>query len=301
MGDAEFSGVLPAAVTPFDDELELDGGGLERNLEFMLEAGVDGVVVCGTVGESTALTGEERAEIISRARGLLDSSVGLVVGISGSTAAEASENARQASSLEADGLMCTPPISYAADEAELVAFFDEVAAATELPMMVYNNPFNTKTDMSAELMLRLFREIETIVAFKELSGDPRRIAELLEKADDGPAVLVGGDDYALEGLCAGAIGWVSGVANVAPAECVQLRSLCEQGELDDAQELYRKLLPMARLDMTPKLVQYFKAALERRGMPSGSCRPPRLDLSAAEVRSLEAAMRALELPDRSAS
>ncbi len=122
----------------------------------------------------------------------------------------------------------------------------------------------------------------SITAFKETSGDARRIAELVNLRPDVD-VLVGGDDWALEGLCAGAVGWVSGVADVLPAASVRLFELCSAGELATARELYAELLPLARLDMTPKLVQYFKAALDELGIGGGPCRPPRLPLTDGEL------------------
>ena len=122
----------------------------------------------------------------------------------------------------------------------------------------------------------------SITAFKETSGDARRIAELTNLCPDVD-VLVGGDDWALEGLCAGAVGWVSGVADVLPAASVRLFELCIAGELATARELYAELLPLARLDMKPKLVQYFKAALDELGIGGGPCRPPRLALTDGEL------------------
>lgn len=292
MSERHFTGVIPAVVTPFDRDLAVDSGALKRNLSFLAEAGVTGVVVCGTVGEAGSLSAAERDEVVSSAREALDG-LQLLVGVSAADGAEAAGYARRAAELGGEGLMCTPPVSYRADRHEVSAFFGEVAAATELPLMVYNNPFNTPTDLSAEQMRDLFEEIESVVAFKELSGDARRIAELIERTEGRADVLVGGDDWALEGLCAGAVGWVSGVANVAPAQCTALLEHCRAGDLDAARAVYGTMLPLARLDMTPKLVQYFKAALESRGLPSGGCRPPRLELRPDERRALDEAMAAL--------
>jgi dihydrodipicolinate synthase/N-acetylneuraminate lyase len=131
--------------------------------------------------------------------------------------------------------------------------------------------------MRPDLLAGLYERIDAVVAVKECSGDARRIAELLNAAP-GLEVLVGGDDWALEGFCAGATGWVTGVADVAPRECVALWEACRAGELDDARDVYRRLLPLSRFDMTPKLVQYFKAAMDEVGLAGGPCRPPRLPL-----------------------
>jgi 4-hydroxy-tetrahydrodipicolinate synthase len=145
--------------------------------------------------------------------------------------------------------------------------------------------------MSPALVARL-AGIERVVAVKECSGDARRIAEILS-ATDGLEVLVGGDDWALEGFCAGATGWISGVANVAPRESVDLHRLCAEGRLDEARAVYERVLPLARLDMRPKLVQFFKAAMDLVGREGGPCRPPRLELTEAERGEVEEAVNAL--------
>jgi 1-pyrroline-4-hydroxy-2-carboxylate deaminase len=128
---------------------------------------------------------------------------------------------------------------------------------------------------------------------KECSGDARRIAAIRGATGDDFEVLVGGDDWALEGFCAGATGWVAGVANVAPRECVELHRLCLEGRLEEARVIYARILPLARLDMRPKLVQFFKAAMDMVGRYGGPCRPPRLELTEGERREVEAAVRAL--------
>jgi 4-hydroxy-tetrahydrodipicolinate synthase len=175
-----------------------------------------------------------------------------------------------------------------------MAFYAAVAAASDLPIMAYNNPVASGgTDMLPPFLLRLAHEVDAVVAIKECSGDARRIAELLAGAGDGLEVLVGGDDWALEGFAAGSTGWISGVANVAPEECAALHRHIVDGELEPARELYARLLPLARLDMTPKLVQYFKAAQDAVGRAGGPCRPPRLELTGEERAVLDAALGAL--------
>jgi 4-hydroxy-tetrahydrodipicolinate synthase len=189
--------------------------------------------------------------------------------------------------------MLLPPLGYRADPDELEAYYRAVAEGGGLPVMAYNNPEASGVDMPAELLVRLYERVEGVVAVKECSGDARRIPALLHAAP-GLEVLVGGDDWALEGFSAGATGWVSGVADVAPAECIALWEACRAGELDRARELYARLLPLARFDMTPKLVQYFKAALDERGLAGGACRPPRRPLSSGEHDALRSALAVLE-------
>jgi len=188
--------------------------------------------------------------------------------------------------------MMLPPLGYHGDAREVTAFYRAVAEAGGLPLMAYNNPAASGVDMAPELIAALGREIENLVAVKECSGDVRRIPAIIALAPE-LEVLVGGDDWALEGFCAGATGWVTGVADVVPAECVELWERCRAGELDRARAIYQRMLPVARFDMTPKLVQYFKAAMDEVGLVGGPVRPPRLELTEPEREDLAAALRVL--------
>jgi 4-hydroxy-tetrahydrodipicolinate synthase len=161
--------------------------------------------------------------------------------------------------------------------------------------MAYNNPEASGVDMPVELLVRIYEEVENVVAVKECSGDARRIPALLQ-IDADLEVLVGGDDWALEGFAAGATGWVTGVGVVAPREVVELYDAVNAGDLAKARALYRRLLPIARFDMTPKLVQYFKAAQDAVGFNGGPTRPPRLPLNPAERAALEEALAILREP-----
>ncbi|MBV8219957.1 MAG: dihydrodipicolinate synthase family protein [Solirubrobacterales bacterium] len=275
-------GVHAAIVTHFDGELKVDNDAVAAEVNRLLGAGIHGIVPNGTVGEGGSMSREERRAVIETVVGAAAGRASVCAGISAATAEQAAVYARDAQSAGADGAMILPPLLYRADERELVEFFASAARATDLPLMVYNNPLGSGSDLRPELLALLAREVPSITAFKETSGDARRIAELVNLCPDVD-VLVGGDDWALEGLCAGAVGWVSGVADVLPAESVRLFELCATGELVGARELYAELLPLARLDMTPKLVQYFKAALDELGIGGGPCRPPRLPLTDGEL------------------
>jgi 4-hydroxy-tetrahydrodipicolinate synthase len=191
--------------------------------------------------------------------------------------------------------MLLPPLGYRGDAREIVAFYGAVAAGAGLPVMAYNNPEASGTDLPAGLIARLAAEVDAVVAVKECSGDARRIAALCAAVPE-LEVLVGGDDWALEGLAAGATGWVSGVADCAPAECVELYDACRAADLERARAVYARLLPLARLDMTPKLVQHFKAAQDALGFTGGPVRPPRLPLDATDRAVLDAALDALGAP-----
>jgi 4-hydroxy-tetrahydrodipicolinate synthase len=283
-----FPGILPAVTTPFDDAGGVDADALQANVRALLDAGVHGIVGTGTMGEAGSLSAAERRAVIAAIVAAADGRVPVLAGVSASTAEQASAYAADAADAGAVALMCLPPLGYRGDEREVEAFYAAVAGATGLPLMLYNNPEASGVDMPAELIARIAAGVEQVVAVKECSGDARRIAALLNATDI--EVLVGGDDWALEGFCAGATGWVSGVAVVAPAECVALYEHCRAGELEPARELYARLLPIARFDMTPKLVQYFKAAQDEVGLTGGPTRPPRLPLDDDERAELRAAL-----------
>jgi dihydrodipicolinate synthase/N-acetylneuraminate lyase len=282
-------GVYAAIVTHFDAELNVDHDAVAAEVTRLIDAGVHGILPNGTVGEGGSLTREERRAVIETAVAAADGQVPVCAGVSASTAEQAAAYARDARSAGADSLMSLPPLLYRADRRELIEFFGTVAREADLPVMIYNNPQSSGSDLEPTLLADLAREVPGIVALKETSGDARRIAELVNLCPDVD-VMVGGDDWALEGFCAGAAGWVSGVVDVFPAEAVRLWELCQGGDLPAARSLYADLLPLARLDMTPKLVQYFKAALDEIGIGGGPCRPPRLPLTDDELATLRDAV-----------
>jgi dihydrodipicolinate synthase/N-acetylneuraminate lyase len=282
-------GVHAAIVTHFDPDLSVDHDAVAAEVERLIEGGIHGIVPNGSVGEGGSLSREERRAVIETVVQAAAGRVPVCAGVSAATAEQAATYARDANSAGADGVMTLPPLLYRADRRELLRFFDDVGRAADLPMMIYNNPTASGSDLSPALLAEIVRAVSVVGALKETSGDARRIAELVSLCPDVD-VMVGGDDWALEGFCAGASGWISGVAVVFPAQGVRLWELCAAGELSAARELYAELLPLARLDMTPKLVQYFKAALEELGIGSGPCRPPRLPLTDEELATLRDAV-----------
>jgi 4-hydroxy-tetrahydrodipicolinate synthase len=284
-----FPGIIPAVTTPFDASGDVDVGALEGNVAALLDAGVHGVVATGTMGEAGSLSTAERRAVVAAVARAVDGRVPVIAGVSSGTPAAAIALAADAAEAGAVALLLLPPLGYRADADETVAYYRAVGEAAGLPLMAYNNPEASGVDMRADLLVRLYEEVDAVVAVKECSGDVRRIPALLEAAP-GLEVLVGGDDWALEGFCAGATGWVTGVADVLPRECVDLYEACRAGDLETARAIYFRLLPLARFDMTPKLVQYFKAAMDAVGFAGGPTRPPRLPLTEAERAALEDAM-----------
>jgi 4-hydroxy-tetrahydrodipicolinate synthase len=286
-----FEGVIPAVVTPFDERGEIDADALRTDAARLLDEGCTGLVGTGTMGEAASLSRDERRLVVEALVEAAEGRAAVTAGVSAETPQAAAAYAADAAAAGASALMMLPPLAYEGDAREIESHYREVAAGAGLPLMVYNNPKASGTDMPPALIARL-AEIPAVCAVKECSGDARRIAAILELTD-ALEVLVGGDDWALEGFCAGATGWISGVANVAPRECVELYRACCEGRLAEARELNLRLLPLARLDMKPKLVQYFKAAMDLVGRSGGPCRPPRLELTDAERAEVERAVRAL--------
>jgi 4-hydroxy-tetrahydrodipicolinate synthase len=289
-----FPGIIPAVVVPFAPDESIDVDALKTNLAHLLDGGIHGLVVNGTMGEAGSLSSEERALVLETVVAAAAGRVPVSAGVSAASTAAACAYAEQARAGGAHGVMCLPPLLYRGTTAELTAHFAAVAEAAQLPVMAYNNPEASGIDLTPDVIAQIAAAVPGVVAVKECSGDARRIAALLGRTE--LEILVGGDDWALEGLAAGATGWVAGVANIAPAECVQLMDLVEQGRLPEAREVYQRLLPLGRLDMTPWLVQYFKGAMDAVGLTGGPCRPPRQPLAAAQQAILAEAVDALGLP-----
>jgi 4-hydroxy-tetrahydrodipicolinate synthase len=289
-----FPGIIPAVVVPFASDGSVDLEALGKNVDQLLAGGVHGLLVNGTMGEAGSLSNEERGRVLETVIAAAAGRVPVSAGVSAGSTAAACAYADEARARGAHGVMCLPPLLYRGTTAEITAHFAAVAEAAGLPVMAYNNPEASGIDLKPDVIAAIAEAVPGIAAVKECSGDARRIAALLGCTDI--EVLVGGDDYALEGFAAGATGWVSGVANIAPAECVELMDLVEQGRLAEARALNQRLLPLARLDMTPWLVQYFKGAMDAVGLTGGPCRAPRAPLTDEQQAILQHAVDALGLP-----
>jgi 4-hydroxy-tetrahydrodipicolinate synthase len=289
-----FPGILPAVITPFTIDDRVDIAALRANVEAVLAGGVAGLVATGTMGEAGSLSDDERRLVVETCVDVAAGGVPVVVGVSSPSTAASARYAALARECGAEGVMCLPPLNYPGDARETAAHFAGVARAGGLPIMAYNNPAAGGVDLTPAAIAQLAADVPEVVAVKECSEDARRIAALVN--DTKLEILVGGDDWALEGYAAGATGWVSGVANVAPAACAELQALVAEGRLPEARAVYRRLLPLARLDMSPKLVQYFKGAMDAVGLRGGPTRPPRLPLTEAEREVLHAAVAALHEP-----
>jgi 1-pyrroline-4-hydroxy-2-carboxylate deaminase len=278
----DWRGVLPAITTPFDADLAIDHATLAEHARWMIDAGCTGVVPGGSLGEAATLDFDEKTQVIRTLVTALDHHAPVIPGIAALATSEAVRFARAAQANGASALMVLPPYVYSTDWREMKAHVAAILTATELPCMLYNNPVAYTTDFTPEQIAELAEEHPNLAAVKESSTDVRRVTALRALLGDRLEILVGVDDAIVEGLAAGAVGWVAGLVNAFPEESVRLFELARQGHTEEAQALYRWFLPLLRLDTVPKFVQLIKLAQERVGHGNARVRPPRLELTGDE-------------------
>lgn len=275
-----WSGVFPAITTPFLASGSVDHDFLETHANWMLDQGCHGLIPCGSLGEGATLTFDEKKAVI-RSCVKTAGTLPVIPGIAALSTQHAIELAKAAEDLGCQGLMVLPPYAYSTDWREMKAHAKSVMRATSLPCILYNNPVAYKTDFQPEQIVELADEADNLEAVKESSTDVRRVTSILALTDR-LTVLVGVDDAIVEGIAAGAKGWVAGLVNAFPEESVRVWQLAMDGRWVEAVELYRWFLPMLRLDTVPKFVQLIKLAQEMVGMGSARVRAPRLELEGAE-------------------
>jgi dihydrodipicolinate synthase/N-acetylneuraminate lyase len=280
MASTLWRGVYPAATTQFtaDDQIDLDA--TRRTFAALVEDGVDGLIILGTCGENNSLTAEEKRAVLRLAVETVGVKVPLVTGVSELTTAAAVAYARDAEAIGLDGLMVLPAMVYVPTAAELEAHFRAVAAATRLPVMLYNNPPAYRVSIGMDVLDRL-ADVPNIVAIKESAPDPRRFTDLINRYGDRYDVMAGLDDVALEGLLLGATGWVSGLTSAFPQESVALVAAANRGDWEEARRIYRWFMPLLHLDAEHDLVQSIKLAEQIMGRGSERVRMPRLPLAGA--------------------
>ncbi len=275
-------GVIPAITTPFRQDLSIDHDFLGRHAGILVDAGCTGIVALGSLGESATLSFNEKVAVLRTLRSALGKRAPLVAGIAALSTREACDLARAAADGGCEGLMVLPPYVYRGDVHETEAHFDAVLSATDLPCMLYNNPIAYGTDVLPPRIAALADAHPNLAAVKESSADIRRITELKSLAPGRLALLVGVDDLIVEGIAAGAVGWIAGLVNALPEESFRLFDLSSAGRRDAAEALYDWFLPLLRLDTVPKFVQLIKLVQEEAGVGSERVRPPRLVLEGAE-------------------
>lgn len=273
-----WNGVYPAATTQFDENLAVDITATQKGLQALVDDGVDGLILLGTCGENNSLEPDEKRAVLTAACAAVGGKLPLVAGISELTTTRAVQYAKDAEKIGVSALMLLPAMVYVPTEDELFEHFKQVAAATSLPIMLYNNPTAYRVSISMELLGRV-ADIPNIVAVKESTADTRRFTDLKNAFGTRFTLMAGLDDVSLEGLLLGATGWVSGLTSAFPKESVAIVKALKEGRVEDALAIYRWFMPLLHLDAAHDLVQSIKLAEEIMGRGSECVRMPRLPLS----------------------
>lgn len=276
-----WQGVFPAVTTKFHSDGSLDMPLFFKNLDAQLEAGVHGIILGGTLGESSVLNLEEKIQLTTQTVKYTNGRVPVVLNIAEGATRDAIFWAEKAEEMGASGLMLLPPMRYAADARETVTYFKDVAKNTSLPIMIYNNPVDYKTLVTLSMFEEL-TSIPNIQAVKESTRDISNVTRMRNLFGDRFKILCGVDTLAMEELLMGADGWVAGLVCAFPKETVAVYNLCKAGKTEAALKIYRWFLPLLELDIHPKLVQYIKLAEQMAGIGSEYVRAPRLTLIGEE-------------------
>ena len=278
----KWEGVMPAITTQFDVKGNLDLNTFKINLSHQVNAGVNGIILGGTLGEASTLTNQEKQQLLAVTLGEVNGKIPVIMNIAEQATIEAIRLAQKAESEGADGLMLLPPMRYKATDEETVTYFSTIANATKLPIMIYNNPIDYKIEVTLEMFAAL-ESYKNITAVKESTRDITNITRMINRFGDRFQILCGVDTIAMEALLMGANGWVAGLVDAFPRETVAIYSYCKQGELEKARSIFSWFLPLLELDISPQLVQNIKLCELATGMGTGHVRPPRLPLKGVEL------------------
>lgn len=277
----QWKGVFPALTTKFTSDDKLDFPLFEKNLKAQLDAGVEGVILGGSLGEASVLSNEEKFSLVKFAVEKVAGKLPVVMNIAEGRTSDAVALAKEAGKCGATGLMLLPPMRYKADHRETVQYFKTVADSTNLPIMIYNNPVDYKIDVTLDMFAEL-AENKNIQAIKESTRDVSNVTRLINRFGDRFKILCGVDTIAMEEIMLGADGWVGGLVCAFPKETVAVYKLTKANKIDEARKICRWFLPLLELDLHPKLVQYIKLAEQETGLGSENVRAPRLPLIGEE-------------------
>lgn len=286
----KWTGVMPAMTTCFDQNLRVDHAFIKRHAEWLLANGCTGIVALGSLGEAATLANDEKEALLKNLVALANGAP-IVAAISALSTADAIALAKMAEACGCSGLMVLPPYVYCGDWREMKAHIAAVFAATPLSCMLYNNPVSYGTDFLPEQIAELAAEHANFAAVKESSTDVRRVTAIRALIGDRLRIFVGVDDVIVEGIGAGAVGWVAGLVNAFPAESVALFNAASEGRMEEAFALYKWFLPMLRMDTVPKFIQLIKQVQQETGTGSARVRPPRLEVVSEELEEVRAAVR----------
>ncbi len=288
----KWEGIIPAITTPFKEDLSVDHDFLARHTRWLVESGCSGIVALGSLGEGATLAMDEKLAVLRTCAAALRGSAPLVAGISALSTSEAVQLAVRSAEAGCSGLMVLPPYVYCSEWREMKAHVETVLRATTLSCMLYNNPISYRTDFLPEQIRELAEAHPNLHSVKESSADVRRVTAIRSLVGQRLAVLVGVDDLIVEGIHAGAVGWIAGLVNAFPRESVALFNLALSGDREKTFGLYRWFLPLLRMDTVPKFVQLIKLAQQEVGMGNARVRPPRLELEGKELEETLATIRA---------
>lgn len=277
----EWKGIFPAFTTKFTAADELDLPLFGKNLQAQIKAGIDGVILGGSLGEASVITTAEKETLTKYAVEQVAGKIPVVMNIAEGSTSEAIRQAKLAASWGAKGLMLLPPMRYKSDERETAEYFKAIAASTELPIMIYNNPVDYKVEVTLDIFDQL-QEYSNVQAVKESTRDVSNVTRMISRFGDRFSILCGVDTLAMEEMILGANGWVGGLVCAFPAETVAIYKLTKAGRIAEALAIYRWFLPLLELDLHPKLVQYIKLAEQQAGLGSEIVRAPRLKLVGEE-------------------
>ena len=282
-----WQGVFPAVTTQFNQDESIDFKANARHIEWLLESGVHGLIMLGTVGENGSLSPAEKRDVLKAAKEVVAGRVPVVAGVAENRTRDACRYAEDCAGMGLNGLMLLPGMIYKADARENVVHFRTVLDATDLPTLAYNNPMVYVVDLKPETFVELADQ-KTLVAIKESSDDVRRLTDIVNLTGERYALFCGVDDLMMESALLGAVGCVHGIANAFPAETVRMWNLMRAGSWDEALPLYRWATPMFHLDTSPKLVQYIKLVQHLVGRGNDVVRAPRLSIAGEDRAWVEA-------------
>ncbi|MFZ6673591.1 dihydrodipicolinate synthase family protein [Undibacterium sp. Xuan67W] len=290
MNNGKWHGVFPAVTTKFKANEDLDHAEMEKHYDFQIESGVHGLVTCGSLGEASTLSFDEKLEVAQIALQVSNKRVPVLVNVSETRTANAVRFVQRAAEMGVQGFMVMPSVLYAADAREAKDNLRTIAKAAQLPIMVYNNPVTYKVDLTPEDFQDL-ADCEWLVAIKESTDNIRRITDLRNAVGNRYQLFMGVDDLSFEGLAVGADGLLAGLVVAFPRETVALYQLMQAKRYDEALRLYQWFMPLLHLDVSTKLVQNLKLVETLAGVGNENVRLPRQPLVGAERERVSAIVR----------
>lgn len=288
-------GAYPVLITPMTQEQKIDWDGVKNNVHYFVDQGVAGIVINGSTGEFVSLSKEEKFQMVATVMEEVGGRIPVIVGTAAETTKETIEHTKQAEAHEAAGALIIPPYYMKPKENEMYHHFKEVFRVTNLPIMLYNNPFTSGVNMSTDLMLQIGKECENVRLIKESSGEIDKVRDLARKGKGDFEVFCGAEELVMESYFVGATGWISVAGNIVPKLVTDMYNHFQKGELEEAWAINDRILPLCTfLEGSGKYVQIVKRAMELTGNAGGPARFPRLGLSPEEDEKLKELLANLE-------